>query len=128
MTKRGTTGAGRPQTTGVPRVHRFLKLDGCGTTGDDLRFGQTRVGDKGIRSLTPPVVIHGMAGNGPKLFPRWTRSWLGGEASFLDPSEGETEEPSHVRRWRQQKGPDESQSAVEEERIDEYKPQREMPC
>ena len=38
--------------------------------------------------------------------------------------EGETEEPSRVGRWRQQQGPDELQSAVEEERIDEYKPQR----
>ena len=66
VTERGTTGAGRPQITGVPGVHRFLKL---GTTLDDLRFGQTGFGDKGIRSLTPPVVIHGsMLGNGPKFF------------------------------------------------------------
>ena len=75
MTERGATGAGRPQIAGVPRVHRFLKLDGCCTTGDDLRFGQTRVGDNGIRSLTPPAVIHcSMVGNGPKLFHRWTKS------------------------------------------------------
>ena len=53
-------------------------------------------------------------------------AWL--EAGLLDPSEGETEEPSHVGRWRQQKGPDEPQAAVEreveEERIGEYKPQK----
>ena len=46
------------------------------------------------------------------------------EAGSLDPSEGETEEPLHVGRWRQQKGPDEPQAAVEEERIDKCKPQR----
>ena len=46
------------------------------------------------------------------------------EAGLLDPSEGETEEPSHVGRWRRQKGPAEFQAAVEEERIDEYSPQR----
>ena len=70
MTERGTTGAGRPQITGVPRVHRFLKLDGRGTTGDDIRLGQTRVGYKGLRPLTPPAVIHGsMLANGAKLFP-----------------------------------------------------------
>ena len=43
---------------------------------------------------------------------------------MLDPSEDETEEPSHVGRWRRQKGPDEFQAAVEEERINEYSPQR----
>ena len=32
-------------------------------------FGQTRVGDYGVRSLTPPVVIDGsMVVNGPNLF------------------------------------------------------------
>ena len=49
-------------------------------------------------------------------------AWL--EASLLDPSEGETEVPTHVGRWRQQKGPDEPQAAVEKERIDEYQLQR----
>ena len=68
--------AGRPQSTGVPRVHRFLKLDGRGTTGDDIRPGQTRGAYNGFRPLTPPVVTHGcMVGNGPKLFPRWMKSW-----------------------------------------------------
>ena len=42
----------------------------------------------------------------------------------MDPTEGEVGEPSHVGRWRQQKGPDEPPAAVEEERIDKYKPQR----
>ena len=58
MTERGKTGAGRPPITGVPRVHRFLKPDGRGTTGDDIRNGQTRAGYEGIRP-TPPAVIHG---------------------------------------------------------------------
>ena len=58
-----------------------------GTTGDDLRHGQTRVGDNGFRSLTPPVVIHGsMVGNGPKLFSRWTKSWLGGRPACWTPA------------------------------------------
>ena len=37
------------------------------------------------------------------------------EAGLLDPREGEAEEPSHVGRWRRQKGPDEPQAAVEKE-------------
>ena len=49
-------------------------------------------------------------------------AWL--EASLFDPSEGETEVPTHVGRWRQQKGPDEPQAAVEKERINEYQLQR----
>ena len=60
---------------------------GCGTTRDDLRFGKTEVGDKGIRSLTPPVVIHGSTvGNGPRFFPRWTKSWLGGRPACWTPA------------------------------------------
>ena len=123
MTERGRTGAGEPQITGVPRVHRHLKLDGRGTTGDAIRLGQTRLGYNGIRPLTPPAMIHGSTvANGAKLF----RGLVGGR--LLDPSEGETEEPSHVGRWRQHEGPDEAQAAVEkeveEERINEYKPQR----
>ena len=49
-------------------------------------------------------------------------AWL--EAGMLDPSEGETEEPSHLGRWRQPKEAVEPQAAVEEERIDEYSPRR----
>ena len=45
------------------------------------------------------------------------------EAGLLDPSEGETQEPSRVGRWRQQKGPDEPQAAVEEEKVKECQPQ-----
>ena len=41
MTERGTTGAGEPQITGVPRVQQPLKLDGHGTVGSDIRLGQT---------------------------------------------------------------------------------------
>ena len=43
---------------------------------------------------------------------------------MLDPREGETEEPFHVGHWRQQRGPGEPQAAVEEERMNEDKPQR----
>ena len=50
------------------------------------------------------------------------------EAGLLDPREGETEEPSHVGRWRRQKAPEEPQAAVEKEveddKIDGYKLQR----
>ena len=59
------TGAGRPQITGVPRVHRHLKLahstHGRGTTGtgNDIHFGRTRVRHSGIRPLTPRTIIHG---------------------------------------------------------------------
>ena len=45
------------------------------------------------------------------------------EAGLLDPSEGEPEEPSRVGRWRQPKGPDEPQAAVEEVKVTENKPQ-----
>ena len=77
MTERGTTGAGRPQIAGVPRVHRFRELDGRGTTGDDIRHGQTRVGYNRIRQLKPPAMIHGsMVANGTKSSPHWTKSWL----------------------------------------------------
>ena len=78
MTERGTTGAGRPQITGVPRVHRSLELDGRGMAGSDIRLGQTRVGFNGIRTLTPQAMFYGStAANGPKLFLHWTKSWLG---------------------------------------------------
>ena len=37
MKERGTTGAGEPQITGVPRVHRHLKYShGRGTTGNAI--------------------------------------------------------------------------------------------
>ena len=78
MTERGTSGAGRPQITGVLRGHRFFKLAGRGTSGDDIRLARTQGGYIGIRPLTPPVGIHGsMVANGAKLFPHWTKSWLG---------------------------------------------------
>ena len=51
-------------------------------------------------------------------------AWL--EASMLDPSEGEIEEPSHVGSWRQPKEAVEPQAAVEEDRIYERKPQRDV--
>ena len=78
MTERGTTGAGEPQITAVPRVHRSLERNRRGTTGDDISRGQTRIGYHGIRPLIPPAMIHrSMVANGAKLFPHWTKSWLG---------------------------------------------------
>ena len=64
-TWRGTTGAEDlplsplTQITGVPRVHQPRKLDGRGTTGSDIRLGQTRICHNGIRPLTSPAMIHG---------------------------------------------------------------------
>ena len=63
MKERGVTGAGETQITGVPRVHRHLKLvhstHGRGTTGNDILLGRTRVRHSGIRPLTPRAMIHG---------------------------------------------------------------------
>ena len=74
MTERGTTGAGRPQITGVPRVHRILELDGCGTMRGNIRFGY-----HGICPLTSPATIHGSpVMNGAKLSHHWMKSRLGG--------------------------------------------------
>ena len=54
MKERGMTGAGRPQITGVPRVHRRLqRIHGRGT-GNIIPCGQT----SGI-PLTPRTMIHG---------------------------------------------------------------------
>ena len=50
MKERGTTGAGKPEISGVPRVHGHLKrTHGRGTTGNDILRGRT----SGIRPLTP---------------------------------------------------------------------------
>ena len=125
MTERGTTGAGRPQTAPVPWVRRFRELDGRGTTGDEIRHGQTRVGYNRICPLKPPAMIHGsVVANGTKSFPHWTKSWLGWRPACCDVREGETEDPFHVGRWRPQKGPDEPQAAVESMSTSHT----EMPC
>ena len=56
MKECGTTGAARPQITGVPRIHRHLeRTHGSGTTGNLILLGRT----SGIRPLTPRAVIHG---------------------------------------------------------------------
>ena len=69
MTERGTTGAGRPQITGVPRVHQFLKLDGRSTTGKTFTLVKPGLATR-VRPLTPPAVIHGsMVANGAKVIP-----------------------------------------------------------
>ena len=49
MKDRGTTGAEKPEITGVPRVHRHLKrTHGRGTTGNDILRGR----NSGLRPLT----------------------------------------------------------------------------
>ena len=58
MKERGTTGAGKPEISGVPRVHRHLKrTHGRGTTGNDILRGRTSgirpLTHSGIRPLTP---------------------------------------------------------------------------
>ena len=56
MKERGTTGAGKPQITGVPRVHRRFKLvrstHGRGTTGNDILLGRTRFATVEFARLT----------------------------------------------------------------------------
>ena len=48
MKERGTTGAGKPEISGVPRVHRHLKrTHGRRTTGNDILRGRT----SGIRPV-----------------------------------------------------------------------------
>ena len=70
MTERGTTGAGEPQITGVPRVHQTLTdvaRNGRGTTESDIRLDQTRICHNGNRPLKSPAMIHGsMATDGAK--------------------------------------------------------------
>ena len=49
MKERGTTAAGKPEITRVPRVHRHPKrAHGRGTTGNDILRGRI----SGIRPLT----------------------------------------------------------------------------
>ena len=63
MKQRGTTGAGEPQITGVPRVHRPPELvhstHGRGTAGNDIPLGRARVRHSGTRPLTLRAMIHG---------------------------------------------------------------------
>ena len=74
MTERGTTSVGEPQINGVPRVHRTLDLDGCGTMGGNIRLGYN-----GICPLTSLATIHGSpVTNGAKLSHHGTKSRLGG--------------------------------------------------
>ena len=54
MQESGTTGAGRPQVTGVPRVNRHFKRTHGRGTGNISLLGRT----SGIRPLTPRAVIH----------------------------------------------------------------------
>ena len=58
MKEHGTTGAGRPQITGAPRLHRHLEC--THTTGNIVLFGRT----SGTRPLTPRAVISRQYGDG----------------------------------------------------------------
>ena len=58
-----------------------------------------------------------------EIIPSWDEIEAWWEAGLFDFRGGETEEPSLHGRWRQQKGPDEPQAAVEEEKVKDYKPQ-----
>ena len=100
----------RTQITGVPRVHRPLKLDGRGTAGDGIRLGQTRVGYNGIRPLTPPAMIHGsmVANVGEEAKPKKNRPMSGAGDGRREPGEPQAA----------------VEKEFEEERINEYKPQR----
>ena len=70
MTERGTTGAGEPQITRVPRVHRTLELHGCGTMVDNIRLGCN-----GLCPLTSLATIHDSpVMNGAKLSHHGTNS------------------------------------------------------
>ena len=71
MKERGTTGAGRPQISGVPRVHvhghlkRVHSTHGR-STGNDILLGRT----SGIRPLISPTKIHGsMVMDGDDVIP-----------------------------------------------------------
>ena len=82
MTERGTTGAGRPRITGVPRVHRILELDGCGTMRGNIRFGY-----HGICPLTSLATIHGSpVTNGAKLSHCGMKSRLRGRPACWTPA------------------------------------------
>ena len=83
MTERGTTGAGEPQIARVPRVHRTLELDGCGTVGGNIRLGYN-----GICPLTSQATIHGSpVTNGAKLSHHGTKSRLGGRLAYWTPAQ-----------------------------------------
>ena len=58
MTERGTTGTGRPQIGGVPRVHRFRKLDGRGTT-ERGTTGAGKPGIAGVPRVRPTLRLDG---------------------------------------------------------------------
>ena len=79
MTKRGTTGAGEPQITGVPRV---IEPSSSCTMGSNIRLGLN-----GIRPETSPATVHGsLVTNGAKLSHLETKSKLGGRLAFWTPA------------------------------------------
>ena len=89
MTELGTTGAGEPQIAGVPRVHQFLKLDGRGTTGDNIHLGQTRVWLP-WNSPTDTTSKDPRQYGGERLFPHWTKSWLGWRPACWTPAKAKS--------------------------------------
>ena len=71
MTERGTTGAGEPPITGVPRVHRTLEQNGCDTMGSNIRLGYNGIYPFDVTSNDPRPVT-----NGAKLSHHGTKSRL----------------------------------------------------
>ena len=122
MTELGTTGAGELQIAEVPRVHRSLER---GTTGDDLSHGQTRVGFP-WNLPTDTTSKDPRQYGGERLFPHWTKSWLGLRPACWTPAKAKSKKPSHVGRWRQPKEAVEPRAAVEEDRTCEHGPQRDV--
>ena len=119
MTERGTTRAGEPQITGVPRVHRTLELDGCGSMEDNIRLGSNKNFPVDVTSNDPRQ----SSDERGEVIPSRDeiKAWLGGR--LVGPQRRRDRRTVSRRRWRQPKGPDEPQAALEEVKVKEYKPQ-----
>ena len=53
MTERGTTGAGEPQITGIPRVYRTLEQNGCCTMGATFALATMESASGNLVNLKP---------------------------------------------------------------------------
>ena len=111
MTGRGTTGAGRPQIAGVPRVHRFRELDGRGTTGNIILTSRSNQGWLQSNSLVETT------SNDPRQY--------GGERSEVILSLDEVVAWLEAVRWTGDNRKDQMslRQQCEEEKVKECKPQ-----
>ena len=122
LTERGTAGAGGPQVDGVPHVHRFRKL---WMDVHDWRRYPPWSNHNPTHPLTPPPMIHGsMVATGAKLLPHWTKSRLGGRPACWTLAKAKPKNRPMSGAGDSRRDPDEPQAAVEEERINEHRPQR----